>query len=62
VSFNDSGDVAFIAYLDDARRGVYLANAASAAVPALSPLPLWVLAAGLVGLGGFGLRRRQNIS
>jgi hypothetical protein len=55
IGFNNSGEVAFIAVLDDDRRGVLLASPAVALVPALTSRSLLVLAAVLASVG---IRRR----
>jgi hypothetical protein len=60
VGFNDLGDVAFIATLDDGRRGVFLATSIEASVPALMPGALFALAAGLAGIGGISLLRQRR--
>ena len=51
-SINDSGQIAFVAELDDGTRGIYLAS------PVPIPASAWLFGSGLFGL--FGIARRKK--
>jgi hypothetical protein len=57
--FNDVGEVAVVAGLDDGRRGVYRAIPGVEPVPMLAPVPLALLTALLAASVAWTLRRRE---
>jgi hypothetical protein len=55
-SLNDNGDVAFWSFFDDDSQAIILASAAS---PVPEPGTWMLMGTGLVGLLGYGWRKRQ---